>query len=257
MAAKGNDFIRVENLTLRYDGGDVVRNINFTVNTGDIFVIMGPSGCGKSTIMRSMIGLLRPTDGRIMFGDTNIWNLPDLARAKMIETFGISYQSGALFSSMTVRENVALPLQLRTDLCTHEINRRVNEQLKLVGMDGYEHLYPNEISGGMIKRTALARAMVLKPTVLFFDEPSAGLDPVRSAELDELILRINRTKGTTVIMVTHELPSIMTIATNSVYIDAKTHTVGATGAPKNILKTTKNKEIIDFLTRNETYGGIK
>ena len=257
MVMKRRDFIRLENLTLGYGGDDVVRDVNFTVNAGDIFVIMGMSGCGKSTIMRSMIGLLRPVRGRVMIGDANIWEMPDAARAGIIETLGILYQGGALFSSMTVRENVALPLELKTTMGPREIDRRVDEKLRLVGMHGAENLYPNEISGGMIKRAALARAMILNPNVLFFDEPSAGLDPVRSAELDELILRINRTTGTTVIMVTHELPSIMTIATNSVYIDAKTRTVGATGAPKQILKDTKNKEIIEFLTRNKTYGGAK
>ena len=257
MAKTKSDFIKVENLTLDYGAGVVVHDVNFTVNTGDIFVIMGMSGCGKSTIMRSMIGLLRPAHGRIIVGNTDIWNLPDVARAKIIETFGISYQGGALFSSMTVGENVALPLQLKTNLGAREVAHRVDKSLRLVGMYGAENLYPNEISGGMIKRAALARAMVLNPRILFFDEPSAGLDPVRAAELDELILRINHETGTTVVMVTHELPSIMTIATNSVYIDAQTRTVGATGAPRQILKTTKNKKIIDFLTRNKTYGGTK
>lgn len=257
MVTTKRDFIQIENLTLGYNGVDVVRNINFSINAGDIFVIMGPSGCGKSTIMRSMIGLLRPGCGRIIVGDNDLWEMSDAARASVIETFGISFQGGALFSSMTVHENVALPLQLKTALSRAEIKRRVDEKMQLVGLGGCANLYPNEISGGMIKRAALARAMILNPRVLFFDEPSAGLDPVRSAELDTLVLDINRKTNTTIVMVTHDLPSIMTIATNSVYIDAKTHTVGATGAPKSILKTTKNKNIIDFLTRNKTYGEIK
>ncbi|MBO7509497.1 MAG: ATP-binding cassette domain-containing protein [Alphaproteobacteria bacterium] len=255
MVGKKEPFFQIKDLTLGYGGRVVLCDLNFTVNRGDIFVIMGASGCGKSTIMRSMIGLMRPESGRVIVDGIDLWSLSNDERARVIETFGISYQGGALFSSMTVRENVALPLELKTNMTPREINEQVNETLKLVGMDGYQNLYPPEISGGMIKRTALARAMILNPRVLFFDEPSAGLDPVHSANLDGLIQKINRTMGTTIIMVTHELPTIMTIATNSVYIDSETRTVGATGAPKQILKTTKNRKIIDFLTRNKTYMG--
>ena len=255
MTTKKQNLISIENLTLAYDGRVVVRDINFTVNRGDIFVIMGMSGCGKSTIMRSMIGLAKPVRGRIVVDGIDIWATDDNTRAGIIGNFGISYQGGALFSSMTVRENVALPLVLKQELGQREIDKRVDTILRQVGLGGYENLYPNEISGGMIKRTALARALVMEPSVLFFDEPSAGLDPVRAAELDNLIRDINHKTGTTVVMVTHELPTIMTIANNSVYIDAATQTVGAAGAPKHILKTTKNHGIIEFLTRNETYRG--
>jgi phospholipid/cholesterol/gamma-HCH transport system ATP-binding protein len=158
---------------------------------------------------------------------------------------------------MTVGENVALPIELKSCLSAQKIRERVREKLKIVGMAGCENLYSAQISGGMIKRVALARALVTDPDTLFFDEPSAGLDPVRSAELDQLILDINRTHGTTIVMVTHELPTIMSIATNSVYIDCDTRSVASCGAPRNILNTTKNPQIIEFLTRGKSHGGKK
>ena len=254
MKKMNEPFIVIKDLSLNYGDSVIVRDVNFTVNTGDIFVIMGMSGCGKSTIMRSIIGLLAPTRGHIFIDGTDIWALDSDARTEIIGQFGISFQSGALFSSMTIGENIALGLELKTKLTRPEINRRVREKLKLVGLDGAENLYPSEISGGMIKRAALARALINNPKVLFFDEPSAGLDPVRSAELDELIKSINHRTGTTIVMVTHELPTIMTIATNSVYIDARTRTVGASGAPKQIIKTTKNPQVIEFLTRGHQGG---
>lgn len=256
MNRKNAPFIRVQNLDIAYDCNVVVQDLNFDINRGDIFVIMGMSGCGKSTIMRSMIGLLPPKRGQILVDGHDMWAANDVTRNKIISGFGVSYQSGALFSSMTVWENVALPLQLKSNMNPTEINKRVQEKLSLVGLDDCDNLYPSEISGGMVKRTALARAMVLNPHILFFDEPSAGLDPVRSDELDKVISDINRKIGTTIVMVTHDLSSIMNIATNSVYIDIKTKSVGAYGPPRNILKTTKNQEIKKFLTRN-CNGGQK
>lgn len=248
------NFISIENLTLGYGGRAVVENLNFNINMGDIFVIMGLSGCGKSTIMRSIVGLSKPMLGRVIVDGTDLWAMPERAREKTIETFGVSYQSGALFSSMTFGENVALPMEMKTNMSRREIVKEVHKKLQLVGLAGYENIYPADASGGMIKRAALARALALNPRALFFDEPSAGLDPVRSKQLDELIVAINKKMGTTIVMVTHELSSIMSIATNSVYIGNKT--VLATGAPKKILQTTKNAEIIEFLTR-ETKGGKK
>ncbi len=240
-------FISIENLTLGYGDRTVVENLNFNINTGDIFVIMGLSGCGKSTIMRSIVGLNKPMSGHIIVDDKDLWTMPADAREKIIETFGVSYQSGALFSSMTIGENIALPMEMKTIKSNKEIKKEVDKKLQLVGLDGYAHLYPTEASGGMIKRAALARAFALNPRALFFDEPSAGLDPVRSKQLDELIVEINKKFGTTIVLVTHELSSIMSIATNSVYIGNKT--VLAYGAPQKILQTTKNKEVIEFLTR--------
>ncbi len=252
MKKMGEPFIVVQDLSLGYGERAIVRDANFTINRGDIFVIMGLSGCGKSTIMRSMVGLLRPECGDIFIDGVNMWAVDADARAKVIGRFGVAFQSGALFSSMTVGENVALPMEMGSGMPANKIRQHVHEKLKIVGMDGCADLYPSEISGGMIKRTALARALINDPEVLFFDEPSAGLDPVRSAELDELIMNINRRHGTTVVMVTHELPTIMTIATNSVYLDAKTQTIAAAGAPKDIIKTTKNPQIREFLTRGQS-----
>ena len=202
-------------------------------------------------------GLLRPMRGNVLVGGTDLWAANDVARKKIIEKFGVSFQSGALFSSMTVGENVALPIELKSDLSATKIRERVHEKLKIVGLDGCENLYPAQISGGMVKRAALARALITEPDTLFFDEPSAGLDPVRSAELDKLIMGINRQHGTTIVMVTHELPTIMSIATNGVYIDCDTRSVASYGAPRDILNTTKNPQIIEFLTRGKSHGGKK
>lgn len=242
-------FIRVENLTVGYGDNIIVENASFDINQGDIFVIMGMSGCGKSTILRSIIGLVPPKSGRILVDGTDLWALSPDERSNIVKTFGISFQSGALFSSMTIGENVALPMEMETQMSPNEIQRRTIEKLKVVGLDKYSNLYPAELSGGMLKRAALARAMALNPHILFFDEPSAGLDPIRSVELDNLIQEINQTTGTTVVMVTHELSTIMNIATNSVYICDKS--VGATGAPQHILTNTKNQEILYFLTRGQ------
>ena len=254
MRTNEKNFISVENLTLGYGGRAVVEKLNFNINAGDIFVIMGLSGCGKSTIMRSIVGLNKPMSGRVIVGGQDLWAMSERAREKIIETFGVSYQSGALFSSMTFGENVALPMEMKTNMSRKEINKEVHKKLQLVGLGDYENVYPADASGGMIKRAALARALALNPRALFFDEPSAGLDPVRSRQLDNLIVEINKKLGTTIVMVTHELASIMSIATNSVYIGNKT--VLATGAPKKILQTTKNQEIIEFLTRT-CKGGKK
>ena len=255
MRTNAKPFISIENLTLGYGGNVVVENLNFNINTGDIFVIMGLSGCGKSTIMRSIIGLNGPMSGRVMVSGRDIWAIPPDARDGIIETFGVSYQSGALFSSMTIGENVALPMEMKTNMSNKEIKKEVDKKLQLVGLGDYANLYPTEASGGMIKRAALARAMALNPRALFFDEPSAGLDPVRSKQLDDLIVEINKKFGTTIVLVTHELSSIMSIATNAVYIGNKT--VLAYGAPQKILQTTKNKEIIEFLTRETKCKGGK
>jgi phospholipid/cholesterol/gamma-HCH transport system ATP-binding protein len=242
-------FIRVKDLTVGYGDGNVIENASFDIDYGDIFVIMGISGCGKSTIMRSIIGLIPPKSGHILVEGADLWALSPDERANIVKTFGISFQSGALFSSMTLGENVALPMEMETQMSRSEIQHRTHEKLELVGLDKYINLYPSEVSGGMLKRAALARAMALNPRILFFDEPSAGLDPIRSVELDGLIREINQTTRTTVVMVTHELSTIMNIATNSVYICDKT--VGATGAPQEILANTKNQEIIYFLTRGQ------
>ena len=210
--------IVVEDLTMAYGDLVIQRNLNFTVNAGDIFIIMGDSGCGKSTLMRHLIGLLKPARGNILFAGKSLWDATPEKREQMMRHFGILYQSGALWSSMTLAENVALPLAEYTNLSTDEINDIVSLKLALVGLAGFEDFYPAQISGGMRKRAGLARAIALDPDILFFDEPSAGLDPISSRRLDELILELRNSLGTTIVVVTHELASIFTIGNNPLLI---------------------------------------
>ena len=241
--------ILVERLSMGYGEVTLMRDLTFTIRRGDVFAIMGGSGCGKSTLMRILMGLKPPTTGTVFYGGTDFWSLTDAERQHMMRRFGILYQSGALWSSLTLAENVGLPLELYTDLAPAERREMVRFKLSLVGLTGYEAYYPSEISGGMRKRAGLARAIALDPEVLFFDEPSAGLDPVSAKNLDDLIIEINQSLGATVIIVTHELPSIFAIATNAVFLDTETRTAAATGHPQRMLETTDNANVIRFLTR--------
>jgi len=231
--------------------GDFVllEHITFTIKRGDIFIIMGGSGCGKSTMLRHLIGLKRPYKGRVLYGDKDFWAGDEEDRQQIMRRAGVLYQSGALWSSMTLNENVALPLQRYTDLRPAAINELVEFKLSLVGLDGFGDFYPAELSGGMRKRAALARAIALDPEFLFFDEPSAGLDPVSSRRLDELILELRDSLGATVIIVTHELASIYSIATNAVFLDREAKTMLATGNPKTMVRESTNPVVRDFLTR--------
>ncbi|WP_456387484.1 ABC transporter ATP-binding protein [Desulfolithobacter sp.] len=241
--------LRVESLTMAYGSFILMRNISFEVRKGDIFVIMGGSGCGKSTLLRHLIGLKRPASGRIWYRETNFWEVDEAQRARILQRAGILYQSSALWSSMTLEENVALPLQLYTNLSEKAIADQVAFKLALVGLAGFESFYPSQLSGGMRKRAALARAIALDPEFLFFDEPSAGLDPVSARRLDELIIELRDSLGATVVMVTHELASIYSIATNSVFLDAESRTMLATGNPRDLLRESDQQPVIDFLTR--------
>lgn len=234
--SKKETCIRVDNLTLAYGSFVIQRNLSFTVNRGDIFIIMGGSGCGKSTLLRHLVGLHEPANGRVLYGDTSFWDSDLTGRRKIMRRFGILYQSGALWSSMTLAENVALPLGEYTSLSPAEINELVSLKLSLVGLAGFEEFYPSEISGGMRKRAGLARAMALDPDILFFDEPSAGLDPISARRLDELILELRDSLGATVVVVTHELASIFAIGNNSVFLDAETRTMIAVGDPNRLLQ---------------------
>jgi phospholipid/cholesterol/gamma-HCH transport system ATP-binding protein len=243
--------IEVRNLDMAYGSFVLMRDLNFTVNKGDIFIIMGGSGCGKSTLMKIMIGLKEPAKGDVLYGGVNLWNIDAGEREKILRRFGILYQSGALWSSMTLAENVALPLEQYTDLSPSRMKEIVSLKLSLVGLAGFEDYYPSEISGGMRKRAALARAMALDPDILFFDEPSAGLDPVSAHLLDELILQLRDSLGTTVVIVTHELASIFAIGNNSVFLDTETRTIIASGHPKKLLEESKDQTVINFLTRGE------
>jgi phospholipid/cholesterol/gamma-HCH transport system ATP-binding protein len=243
--------IVVTDLTMAYGDFVIQRNLNFTVNYGDIFIIMGDSGCGKSTLMRHLIGLLKPARGEVWFAGNNLWDTTPEEREQMMRHFGILYQSGALWSSMTLAENVALPLAEYTALSAADINDIVSLKLALVGLAGFENFYPAQISGGMRKRAGLARAIALDPDILFFDEPSAGLDPISSRRLDELILELRDSLGTTIVVVTHELASIFTIGNNSVFLDADTKTMIANGDPKMLLKESQNSKVHEFLTRGD------
>ena len=246
-----NAHIRVQDLTMAYGDFVIQRDLSFTIQRGDIFIIMGGSGCGKSTLLRHLIGLKAPAKGRVWYDGTSYWEAPPAEQERIKRGFGMSFQSGALWSSLTLAENVALPLGEYTDLGEAEIAEVVSLKLSLVGLTGFEAFYPAEISGGMQKRAALARAMALDPEILFFDEPSAGLDPISSRRLDDLILELRDSLGTTIVVVTHELASIFTIGNNSVFLDPETRTMIATGDPKTLRDASPNPGVRQFLNRGE------
>jgi phospholipid/cholesterol/gamma-HCH transport system ATP-binding protein len=243
--------IIVQDLTMAYGSNVIQHDLTFTINRGDIFIIMGGSGCGKSTLLRSMVGLLPPPKGEVLYGGVSFWSAEPEAQKSIMKKFGILYQSGALWSSLTLAENVALPLRQYADLSPGEIGELVSLKLSLVGLSGFEDYYPSEISGGMKKRAGLARAMALDPEILFFDEPSAGLDPISAHLLDELIIELRNSLGATVVVVTHELASIFAIGNNSVFLDADTKTMIAVGDPNKLLAESKDPKVINFLTRGE------
>ena len=254
-AIEADAQITVRNLTLAYGSSVVMRDLNFTVKRGDVFIIMGGSGCGKSTLLRNMIGLIEPTAGEVFYDKANFTRLDAVARRSIFRRFGVLYQSGGLWSSMTLAENVGLPLEEFTDLNAVEIREIVAFKLALVGLKGFEEYYPSQISGGMQKRLGLARAIALDPEVLFFDEPSAGLDPISSRRLDDLILELRDSMGATVVAVTHELPSIFAIGNNSIFLDSESKTAIAGGDPKELLAHSDNAKVRQFLTRGERRPG--
>ncbi len=243
--------ITVRNLTMAYGDFVLMRDLNFAVERGEIFIIMGGSGCGKSTLLRHMIGLKEPQSGEIFYTDENFTRAQHSRRVELLQRFGVLYQSGALWSSMTLVENVSLPLQEFTDLSTGEIRELASLKLALVGLKGFEDYYPYEISGGMQKRAGLARAIALDPEVLFFDEPSAGLDPISARLLDDLILELRDSLGATVVVVTHELASIFAIGTNSIFLDPESRTMIASGPPKELRDHSDNSKVRRFLLRGE------
>ena len=230
------------------------RDLTFTINEGDIFVVMGGSGCGKSTLLRHLVGLNEAAAGEVLYGDRNFTLASAEDRASILREVGVLYQGGALWSSMTLAENVALPLEEFTDLPRDDIREVVSLKLALVGLNGFENFYPSQISGGMMKRAGLARAMALDPDVLFFDEPSAGLDPITSRLLDDLILELRDNLGTTIVMVTHELQSLLAIGTNSVFLDAQARTMLASGVPKELLEHCEDPVVQRFLRRGAVEG---
>src|SRR5712671_295689 len=245
--------ITINDLTMAYGSFVLQRELHFSIQPGEIFIIMGGSGCGKSTLLRHLIGLLRPAKGEVLYDGQDLWAATPEGREHLMRRFGVLYQSGALWSSMTLAENVALPLGEYTDLRPAEIRDVVSLKLALVGLAGFEDFYPAEISGGMRKRAGLARAMALDPDILFFDEPSAGLDPINSRALDDLILELRDSLGATVVMVTHELASILTVGTNAVFLDADTKTMIAQGDPKKLLAESHDPKVRQFLTRGDPH----
>lgn len=246
--------MEVRDMTMAYGETVVQRDLTFTINRGDIFVIMGASGCGKSTVMRALIGLRAPSRGKVFHNGVSIWDVSPEERLDLTKKCGVLYQGGALWSSLTLEENVGLALEQFTELPPQRVREIVSFKLALVGLAGYEDYYPSEISGGMRKRAALARAMAVDPEILFFDEPSAGLDPVSARRLDDLILELRDSLGATVVIVTHELPSIMAIANNSIFLDAEARTMIAKGDPKVLLAECKDPTVCAFLTRGEKGG---
>jgi phospholipid/cholesterol/gamma-HCH transport system ATP-binding protein len=247
--------IEVRNLTMTYGNFVVLRDINFTLKHKEIFIIMGGSGCGKSTLLRHLVGLLEPVSGEIFYNGLNFTKSSPEERLRMLRRFGVTYQGGALWSSMTLAENVGLPLAEFTKLSEDEIREVALVKLAMVGLKGFEDFYPSQLSGGMQKRAALARAIALDPEILFFDEPSAGLDPITSRMLDLLILELRDSLGATVVMVSHELASIFTIGDNSILLDAESHTAIASGNPRELREHSDDPRVQYFLTRGERGSG--
>ncbi len=246
---QGEPQIEVKNLTIAYGDFVLLKDLNFSINKGDIFIIMGGSGCGKSSLLRVLTGLVPIAKGEVIVDGVDFAKAKQTKRDQIMQRCGILYQSGALFSSMTLAENIAMPLQQYTDYSPKLIDELVELKLALVGLKGFGDFYPSEISGGMKKRAGLARALALDPEIVYFDEPSAGLDPISSKLLDDLILDINKSLGTTIVVVTHELASIFDIGTNSVFLDAEIKGIGAQGNPKTLLQNPPNENVYKFLTR--------
>jgi phospholipid/cholesterol/gamma-HCH transport system ATP-binding protein len=242
-------MIQVRNMTARYGSETVFDNISFDVYSGEIFVILGGSGCGKSTLLKHLIGLYRPAEGRILIDGDDISTAQGEDLQKIQRKFGILFQSGALFGSMTLAQNVALPLQEYTSLPPKAIDELVRMKLAMVQLAGYENHLPAEISGGMKKRAGLARAMALDPKILFFDEPSAGLDPITSADLDSLILQLNRSLGTTIVIVTHELASIYAVAKRVIMLDKQAKKIIAQGDPHELKSSSSLPKVRNFFNR--------
>ncbi len=250
--AEAKPRIEIRDLTMAYGDFVIQHDLNFAIRTGEIFIIMGGSGCGKSTLLRHLVGLKSPARGDVLYDGESFWTADPEGRDHMLRRFGVMYQSGALWSSMTLAENVELPLGEYTALPPAQIRELASLKLALVGLAGFEDYYPSEISGGMQKRAGVARALALDPDILFFDEPSAGLDPISAKMLDDLIRELRDSLGTTIVIVTHELASIFNIADSSVFLDPDTKTMLAVGNPKALRDDSPDPKIHTFLTRDGT-----
>ncbi len=242
--------LEVKDLVIGYGDRIILQNLNFKVHDGEIFCIMGGSGCGKSTLLKHIIGLFPPKSGDILLSGRSIVNADAAERRSIMRSFGVTYQGGALFGSMTVAENIAMPLKEYTDKTPAEIEETVREKLHLVDLDGFGDYMPSELSGGMCKRAGLARALALNPELLFFDEPSAGLDPITSAGLDRLILSLRKQFNTTIVVVTHELDSVFSIADRVIMLDKTSKTIVAEGEPEQLRKNSASDWVREFLNRD-------
>jgi phospholipid/cholesterol/gamma-HCH transport system ATP-binding protein len=242
-------LVEVRGLAMAYGDFVVQRDLDFAIQLGEIFVVMGTSGCGKTTLLRHLVGLQSPAKGEVLYDGENFWGADPERRQLMMRRFGVMYQNGALWSSMTLAENVSLPLEVYTDLSRAEIREIALFKLALMGLAGFGDFHPSEVSGGMQKRVGVARAMALDPDILYFDEPSAGLDPVSARRLDDLIRELRDSLGITMVIVTHELDSIFAVADRSVFLDPDTHTMLAIGSPAELRDHSPDPKIRQFLNR--------
>ncbi len=243
--------LALEGLAYGYGSRVLQRDLDFSVSAGEVLCVIGGSGCGKSTLLSVLTGLLPPQQGRVLVGGKDFWAAGPDEQATLIRRFGMMYQGGALWTSMTLADNVIMPLELYTGLDARGARAVAGYKLALVGLAGFEDFLPAAISGGMAKRAAIARAMALDPDILFLDEPSAGLDPVTSHRLDDLILELRGTLGMSFVIVTHELASVFRIADRVVYLDARTHTMTAIGPPKQLLAESSDPDLVAFLSGGE------
>ncbi len=249
MATEKKVVIEVRGLMAGYENLVVLENLNFDVYEGEIFLIVGTSGCGKTTLLKNLIGLLPPIAGDIFIHGKSIVNSSGDEKREIMRKFGVLYQTGALFGSLSLMENVALPLEEFSGYSPGKIRSIVDEKLKLVNLDGFQKFLPSELSGGMRKRAGLARAMALDPNMLFFDEPSSGLDPLTAANLDELILNIRKNLGTTMVIVSHELDSIFNISDRIIVLGKEAKGIIAEGKPYELRKNSDNPSVREFLDR--------
>ncbi len=249
MSPKPENIITAENITVRYGDRTILENVSFDIKKGEIFVIVGGSGCGKSTLLRQLIGLEQPTEGRVLMAGKDFTYADEHDKQMLRRKFGVLFQASGLFASMTLAENMRLLLEKYTKLTPKRMDYMIDMKLEAVGLGGFENFYPSEISGGMKKRAALARAMVLDPDILFFDEPSSGLDPVTAASLDELIKQLNEVLTTTMVIVTHDLASILDISHRIIMLDRSKRGIIATGTPDELRKYEEKKAVYNFFNR--------
>ena len=252
METEPQTIIQVKNLSGGYGETVILKDISFDVYKGEVFIILGGSGCGKSTMLKFMIGLEKPFNGQILIDGIDITGGDEAQYQKALRSFGVMYQNGALFGSMNLMENICLVLEEFTDLPPSAMEAVAQMRLNQVGLGDAAEKMPSDLSGGMRKRAAIARAMALDPKILFLDEPSAGLDPITSAQMDELILQLSRTLGITFVIVTHELPSIFTVADRCIMLDRNVKTVVATGKPQELQEKSDNPWVRQFFNRRAT-----